>query len=44
MENLANILGADCYSPHKVEPTHPDFGFYGIHGVETSIHNYGNRL
>lgn len=20
---------------HKVEPTHPDFGFYGIHGVET---------
>lgn len=29
------ILGADCYSPHKVEPTHPDFGFYGIHGVET---------
>ncbi len=30
-----NVLGADCYSPHKVEPTHPDFGFYGIHGVET---------
>lgn len=29
------ILGADCYSPHKVEPTHPDFGFYGIHGIET---------
>ena len=29
------ITGADCYSPHKVEPTHPDFGFYGIHGVET---------
>lgn len=29
------ILAADCYSPHKVEPTHPDFGFYGIHGVET---------
>lgn len=29
------ILGADCYSPHKPEPTHPDFGFYGIHGVET---------
>lgn len=32
---LGKILGADCYSPHKVEPTHPDFGFYGIHGVET---------
>lgn len=29
------IIGADCYSPHKSEPTHPDFGFYGIHGVET---------
>lgn len=29
------ILGADCYSPHYDEPTHPDFGWYGIHGVET---------
>ena len=29
------VLAADCYSPHKTEPTHPDFGFYGIHGVET---------
>lgn len=29
------VLGADCYSPHKAEPTHPDYGFYGIHGVET---------
>lgn len=29
------VSGADCYSPHTVEPTHPDFGFYGIHGVET---------
>lgn len=32
---FGKILGADCYSPHMVEPTHPDFGFYGIHGVET---------
>ena len=32
---FGKILGADCYSPHKVEPTHPDCGFYGIHGVET---------
>jgi hypothetical protein len=32
---LGEIIGADCYSPHSVEPTHPDFGFYGIHGVET---------
>lgn len=29
------VVGADCWSPHKTEPTHPDFGFYGIHGVET---------
>lgn len=29
------ILGADCYSPHHQEPTHPDFGFYGIHGIES---------
>ena len=29
------LIGADCYSPHKAEPTHPDYGFYGIHGVET---------
>lgn len=28
------ILGADCYSPHKIEPSHPDFGWYGVHGVE----------
>ena len=32
---FGKILGADCYSPHTVEHTHPDFGFYGIHGVET---------
>jgi len=29
-----NVLGADCYSPHHQEPSHPDFGWYGIHGVE----------
>ena len=28
------VWGADCYSPHNPEPTHPDFGYYGIHGVE----------
>lgn len=32
---LGKVIGADCYSPHSIEPTHPDFGFYGIHGVET---------
>jgi hypothetical protein len=29
------ILGADCYSPAPGEPSHPDFSWYGIHGVET---------
>ncbi|MBR1706251.1 MAG: Gfo/Idh/MocA family oxidoreductase [Bacteroidales bacterium] len=29
------VKGADVYSPHHPEPTHPDFGYYGIHGVET---------
>lgn len=28
------VLGADCYSPHKKELSHPDFGWYGMHGVE----------
>ena len=30
-----DVLGADCCSPHHPEPTHPDFGYYGIHGVES---------
>ena len=29
-----DVKGADIYSPHHPEPTHPDFGYYGIHGVE----------
>lgn len=28
------VLGADTYSPATREITHPDFGWYGIHGVE----------
>lgn len=32
---FGKVLGADCYSPAKREKTHPDFGWYGIHGVET---------
>lgn len=32
--DFGKILGADCYSPHRKEPSHPDFGWYGIHGVE----------
>ena len=29
-----DVLGADCYSPHHPEASHPDFGYYGLHGVE----------
>ena len=28
------VLGADTFSPATLEPTHPDFFWYGIHGVE----------
>ena len=28
------ILGVDVYSPAKLEKTHPDLFWYGIHGVE----------
>lgn len=28
------VLGADIFSPHHPTPSHPDFGFYGIHGIE----------
>ncbi len=28
------VLGADCFSPAQGEPSHPDFSWYGIHGVE----------
>jgi predicted dehydrogenase len=28
------ILGADTFSPATLEKTHPDFFWYGIHGVE----------
>jgi len=29
------VLGADCFSPATNEPSHADFSWYGIHGVET---------
>lgn len=31
---IGKVLGADAYSPCALETTHPDFFWYGIHGVE----------
>lgn len=38
-EDIANgkigkVLGADTFSPCSLEPSHTDFSWYGIHGVE----------
>jgi len=32
--SAGKVLGADTYSPCPLESTHPDFFWYGIHGVE----------
>jgi predicted dehydrogenase len=34
---VGKILGADTYSPAKLEKTHPDLFWYGIHGVDYYI-------
>lgn len=31
---IGKVLGAETFSPCKLEPTHPDLFWYGIHGVE----------
>jgi len=31
---IGKVIGADTYSPATTEKTHPDFFWYGIHGVE----------
>jgi hypothetical protein len=33
--SIGKVLGADAFSPAIREETHPDFFWYGIHGVET---------
>ena len=32
--NLGDLVGCDQYAPCALEPHHPDFFWYGIHGVE----------
>lgn len=31
---VGKVLGADAFSPAKLEDTHPDLLWYGIHGIE----------
>ena len=33
-QSVGKILGASTFSPCALEPTHPDFFWYGIHGIE----------
>jgi len=33
--NKQDVVGCVAYSPCKLDPTHPDLFWYGIHGVET---------
>ena len=33
--NKSDVVGCVTYSPCKLDPTHPDLFWYGIHGVET---------
>lgn len=32
---IGKVMGADTHSPATLEKTHPDFFWYGIHGIET---------
>lgn len=32
--SVGKVLGCDTYSPCSIEPSHSDFYWYGIHGVE----------
>ncbi len=34
-ELIGEIFGADTFSPARIEPSHPDLFWYGVHGVES---------
>ncbi|MDR2765386.1 MAG: Gfo/Idh/MocA family oxidoreductase [Tannerella sp.] len=33
-QSIGKVMGAATYGPYSIEPTHPDFFWYGIHGIE----------
>jgi hypothetical protein len=33
-KSIGKVLGATTFAPCTLEPTHPDFFWYGIHGIE----------
>jgi predicted dehydrogenase len=36
-KTVGKVLGADAFSPSPLEPHHPDFFWYGIHGIESLV-------
>ena len=41
---VGDVLGCDAYGPCSLEEHHPDLFWYGVHGVETLVHDHGDRL